>query len=174
MQTNTLNQALFILSGEAEFTERGVEHSFQQFYQTRVDILTKESQKTRNRHFTELMGYYVRHLFPDDEEDNLKHLSAEERELLQAIDEAEDSDNANEEGNDEGNKDHGEVGASKGGNGEGNDEHGEVGENGEKRAGDNEENGEVGENGENGEGDNEENGEVGEKEGDGQGGERGN
>lgn len=40
------------------------------------------------------MKYYNDHLFPDNEDsdDNLKHLDAEERDLLKAIDEVEDSD----------------------------------------------------------------------------------
>ena len=47
------------------------------------------------------MKYYNDHLFPDnkDSDDNLKHLDAEEQDLLKAIDEVEDS-NREEDGED--------------------------------------------------------------------------
>lgn len=81
-----------MLSGEGEFTERGVDHAFEQFYHNRIGILTKESKMRSNRVFRELMEYYDRELFPGDEGDDHKNLNPEEREILKAIDNAEDEE----------------------------------------------------------------------------------
>ena len=87
-------QLYFILTGEAEFTEKGTEHDFQNFYNTRVQLLMKESQKQNGR-FRELIDYFNAELFPDDDKvDPTSSMGDEEKALMKAIDEMEE----NEEG----------------------------------------------------------------------------
>ena len=54
----------FILSGEGEFSEQGVEHDFQHFYDTCITLLTKESEK-KGKHFKQLIEYFNHELFPE-------------------------------------------------------------------------------------------------------------
>ena len=77
----------FILSGEAEFTEQGVDHDFRHFYETRITLLTKESQKKGER-FQELIDYFNRELFPETTEPQ-GSMDNEEMELSKAINDEE-------------------------------------------------------------------------------------
>ena len=83
----------FILSGEAEFSEQGAEHDFRQFYDTRVNLLTKESQKKSER-FQKLIDYFNQELFPEASGDvDLQNgMADEEKELYKAIEEEEDAE----------------------------------------------------------------------------------
>ena len=79
---------LFVLSGEREFTEQGVNYDFRRFYDTRIELLTKESSKKgKRRRFERLLNFFNGHLFPagDDELDERKRMTDEERKLLDAI-----------------------------------------------------------------------------------------
>ena len=93
---------LFVLSGESEFTEQGASHDFRRFYDTRVELLTKESAKRDKRHtFKALIDYFDSHLFPaahggDDHE----LIDDEERALRDALDH--DSDEEEQAGSDDG------------------------------------------------------------------------
>jgi hypothetical protein len=81
----------FILSGEAEFSEQGAQHDFRHFYDTRVKLLTKESQKKTKR-FQELINYFNAELFPkaDDNGDYQEGMDDEEKALDQAIEDEEE------------------------------------------------------------------------------------
>lgn len=81
------HQVYFILSSEAEFTEQGVDHDFRHFYDTRITLLTKESQKKGER-FQELLDYFNRELFPETAEPQ-GSMDNEEMELFKAIDDEE-------------------------------------------------------------------------------------
>jgi hypothetical protein len=89
-------QIYFVLSGESEFCEHGVEHDFRHFYDTRIQILEKESRKKNKRNrFEALMKYFNDALFPDENSnDTTTGMSKEELELLEAIeqDESEEED----------------------------------------------------------------------------------
>lgn len=83
-----------------EFTEQGAAYDFGQFYQTRVDLLTKESNKKgkAGQRFTDLMDYFNSNLFPsDDADDNAAAMDQEEQDLYDAIEE-DDEGNETEEG----------------------------------------------------------------------------
>jgi len=81
------HQVYFILSGEAEFAEQGVDHDFRHFYDTRITLLTKESQKKGER-FQKLVDYFNSELFPETAEPQ-GSMDNEEMELSKAIDDEE-------------------------------------------------------------------------------------
>lgn len=79
------------MTGESEFCEQGAEHDFQQFYDTRIEILEKDAQKKSKRH-RELMKYFNDNLFPNESSKNTVTLEDEEARLLKAISEEEDGE----------------------------------------------------------------------------------
>ena len=83
----------FILSGEAEFSEQGAQHDFRHFYDTRVNLLTKESRKKTKR-LQKLIDYFDAELFPaaDDNGDDQDGMVDEEKALYQAIEDEEEDD----------------------------------------------------------------------------------
>jgi hypothetical protein len=81
------HQVYFILSGEAEFAEQGVDHNFQHFYDTHITLLTKESQK-KGEHFQELVDYFNCELFPETAEPQ-GSMDNKEMELSKAINDEE-------------------------------------------------------------------------------------
>jgi hypothetical protein len=90
-------QVYFILSGEGEFSEQGAEHDFRHFYNTRVNLLTKESRKKGER-FQELISYFNHELFPEASDGNSQDdMDDEEKELDKAIEEESEESPAEEE-----------------------------------------------------------------------------
>jgi hypothetical protein len=96
---------LFVLSGERKFTEQGVNYDFQRFYDMQIELLTKESSK-KGKRFGRLLDYFNGHLFTagDDEMDERRRMTDEERRLLDAI----EGDSGDEESGDH--DDHGSGG----------------------------------------------------------------
>ena len=92
----------FILSGEAEFSEQGAQHDFWHFYDTHINLLTKESRK-KTKWFQKLIDYFNAELFPaaDDNGDYRDGMVDEEKALYQAI-EDEEEDNIEDDIEDEG------------------------------------------------------------------------
>jgi hypothetical protein len=83
-----------------EFTEQGIQHDFSQFYNTRVDLLTKESRKKgkAGRRFTDLMEYFNSNLFPsDDSKDSTNGMDQEEQDLYDAIEEDDEGEEMGED-----------------------------------------------------------------------------
>jgi predicted ATP-grasp superfamily ATP-dependent carboligase len=75
-----------VLSGEPEFTEQGTKLDFRQFYDKRIELLTKESaKKDKHRTFEKLIEYFDSRLFPAANDGDEQILDDEERELLQAF-----------------------------------------------------------------------------------------
>jgi hypothetical protein len=83
----------FILSGEGEFSEQGVDHDFRRFYDTHIALLTKESQK-KGKHFQELVDYFNHELFPKAAEPQ-GSMDNEEMELSKAIDDEDEDEEEN-------------------------------------------------------------------------------
>jgi hypothetical protein len=95
--SNISPQEFFILSGESEFTEQGVDHDFRQFYETRINILEKEEKK-KSKRLRDLMDYFNTALFPDEHVENQNVVDEEEARLLKAISDDEDENEVDEEG----------------------------------------------------------------------------
>jgi hypothetical protein len=87
------HQVYFILSGEGEFSEQGVDHDFRRFYDTHIALLTKESQK-KGKHFQELVDYFNHELFPKAAEPQ-GSMDNEEMELSKAIDDEDEDEEEN-------------------------------------------------------------------------------
>lgn len=103
-------QAFFILSGESEFTEKGVEHDFLQFYETRIQILKKGAHKN-SKHYWDLIVYFNENLFSDAPMDDMIIVDEEEAQLLNALsDEDEDEDEEPDHAMAFGNLEYGGVG----------------------------------------------------------------
>ena len=88
------------MTGEAEFTEKGSDHDFRQFYETRIKILKKEASKGPKARwrYKELIEYFNNNLSPSEDTEE-PDVDEKEAMLLKAISDGEDEEveDANED-----------------------------------------------------------------------------